>query len=171
MSFVKLWILPDILWNIPSHKGTFGFTDTINSPFPLFTSATTCEWKAPHMFIQCHSRLSSSESCFTINWVLCLFHLAIEVKLSLQSLLTGCPQSNPKSTDLLPCIQLAKLKRHAIQAAMTCQLFPLHASWKPNSTPAPLFYTVWLYQWYFSCHWCLLCPVSRRSSCCLVHSQ
>lgn len=102
-----------------------------------------------------------------------VFHPAIEVKLSLHSLLMSCSQSNPKSTDLLPCIQLAKLKQHAIQAAVTCQLllFPLLNSWQPNSTPAPLFYTVWLYQWYFCCHWCLLCPVPRRSICCLVHSQ
>lgn len=36
-------VLPEILWNIPSHKDAFGCTDTMNSPFPLFTRAMTCK--------------------------------------------------------------------------------------------------------------------------------
>lgn len=100
MSFMKLWILPDILWNIPSHKGIFGFTDTINSPFPLFTSATTCKWKTPHVFTTSFQAQFKFYFiyCFTINWVLCLFCPTIEVKLSLQSLLSKQPQINWSSS-------------------------------------------------------------------------
>ncbi len=43
LNAVTVCVLPEILWNIPSHKEAFGFTDTMNSPFPLFTCATTCE--------------------------------------------------------------------------------------------------------------------------------
>lgn len=44
-------VLPEILWNTPSHKEAFGFTDTMNSPFPLFTRAIT--YKQEHVQIQC----------------------------------------------------------------------------------------------------------------------
>jgi len=37
--------LPEILWNLPSHKETFGFTDTLNSPLPLLACATTWRWE------------------------------------------------------------------------------------------------------------------------------